>query len=328
MRAVAFAEHDSVVPPSTGDPKDHELGPATEGEKSSKQFRASLGRKRLSGRPSIERMSTAAKASIISNPSISSVISEDTDLAKSPHKHRHAYDRLSKQVTAWLQQEKTRRTARKAKRAASKEASRDAQTPLPTHASTDHPAGPATVTDRRGSDSSEGSAALEHLANILERTMSLKSNESSPRKRRSSHGHKLSSIMKRGSVVSSDTDYFDGAEDLVPSCEAILDNSKTMAYSGGGAEPLSEGVDSSQASRSSKKEREAWATFKYEIVRITHTLRLKGWRRVPLDQSNEIEVTRLSGALTNAVYVVSPPKDIRPPAGKQSSLPAPKNPPP
>jgi choline kinase len=134
--------------------------------------------------------------------------------------------------------------------------------------------------------------------------------------------------MKRGSVVSSDTDYFDGAEDLVPSCEAVLDNSKTMAYGGGGAESLSESLDSSQASRSSKKEKEAWATFKYEIVRITHTLRLKGWRRVPLDESNEIEVTRLSGALTNAVYVVSPPKNIRPGSGKHSSLPAPKNPPP
>jgi choline kinase len=133
--------------------------------------------------------------------------------------------------------------------------------------------------------------------------------------------------MKRQSVVSSDTDYFDGAEELVPSCEAVLDNSKTMAYSGGGAESLDENANSAKGSRSATKEKEAWSAFKYEIVRITHTLRLKGWRRVPLDQSNEIEVERLSGALTNAVYVVSPPKKLRTQADK-SSLPAPKNPPP
>jgi len=276
----------------------------------------------------MERMASAAKASIVSNPSISSVLSEDTDLSKVSPKHRHAYERLSKQVTAWLQQEKTRRAARRAKRTASKEPPRDARTPLPEHAPTGHTDGPATPKERRGSDTSEGSVALEHLANILERTLSLKSNESSPRKRRPSHGHKLSAIMKRHSVVSSDTDYFEGAEELVPSCEAVLDNSKTMAYSGGGAETPDETADLTKTSRSAKKEKEAWATFKYEIVRITHTLKLKGWRRVPLDQSNEIEVERLSGALTNAVYVVSPPKDLHTQAGKQSSQAAPKNPPP
>ena len=47
---------------------------------------------------------------------------------------------------------------------------------------------------------------------------------------------------------------------------------------------------------------------KKEIVRLAQTLRLKGWRQVPIEYGGEIEVERLSGALTNAVYVVSPPK--------------------
>ena len=71
-----------------------------------------------------------------------------------------------------------------------------------------------------------------------------------------------------------------------------------------------------------------WATFKYEIVRLTHTLKIKGWRRVPLDHSGEIDAERLSGAMTNAVYVISPPKDLPAEGGRDGDLHAPKNPPP
>ena len=60
----------------------------------------------------------------------------------------------------------------------------------------------------------------------------------------------------------------------------------------------------------SYQDRDVWATFKFEIVRLTHTLRLKGWRKVAMRMSNQITVERLSGALTNAVYVVSPPDDL------------------
>jgi choline kinase len=133
--------------------------------------------------------------------------------------------------------------------------------------------------------------------------------------------------MKRHSTVSSDTDYFDSVDDLVPSCEAVLDNSKTMAYSGGSGDSIEEGDGSGKVNKRAQKEKEAWASFKYEIVRITHTLKLKGWRRIPLDQSSEIEVERLSGALTNAVYVVSPPKKLRTQADG-TSVPTPKSPPP
>ena len=85
----------------------------------------------------------------------------------------------------------------------------------------------------------------------------------------------------------SDTEHHDG-EPVVPTTDVVLDNSKIVGYTD------AKGDDS-------------WSEFKNEIVRLTHTLRLKGWRRVPLDRGNEIDVQRLSGALTNAVYVVTPP---------------------
>ena len=131
-------------------------------------------------------------------------------------------------------------------------------------------------------------------------------------------------LRRQSTAASSDTDYFDG-EPIVPSCEAILDNSRTLAYTGGAAESEEE---ISGPGKNTPKEKEAWATFKFEIVRLAHTLRLKGWRRVPMERSNDIEVGRLSGAFTNAVYVVSPPKSLPQPSESVESLPIPKNPPP
>ncbi|OAX81097.1 hypothetical protein ACJ72_04564 [Emergomyces africanus] len=77
------------------------------------------------------------------------------------------------------------------------------------------------------------------------------------------------------------------------------------------------------------KNKEHWLKFKSEIVRLTHTLGFKGWRRIPLEDCNNIEVVRLSGALTNAVYVVSPPKHLpRPSNSSSSSSITPRRPPP
>lgn len=113
---------------------------------------------------------------------------------------------------------------------------------------------------------------------------------------------------------SSDTEFFDG-DVVVPACDVFLDNSKTLSYSGGkaGAE------DPATPSAKEEKERQAWITFKNEIIRLAHTLRLKGWRRVPLEGGEMISVERLSGALTNAVYVVSPPPEsvLPPQEGKK-----------
>jgi choline kinase len=102
---------------------------------------------------------------------------------------------------------------------------------------------------------------------------------------------------------------------IVPSCDAWLDNSKTLSYTGGAAASTD---DVSTVSNKAEKERESWLTFKNEIIRIAHTLKLKGWRRVPLGSGETISVERLSGALTNAVYVVSPPTDIVEAEGKKT----------
>lgn len=302
---------------------------SVEPDKSSKHFRhrVHVSGRRLAGRPSLERLPSAARSSMTGNPSLTSLLSEES-LQSSKGDHHH--EGLVNQVTAWLKHEKARRAARRAKKKASIEGhaqdvrASEQHEPRPTDASS----GPHDGQARRPSDSSEGSVALEHLAHILERTLSLKSTEGSPRKRRPSQGHKLSSIMKRHSTVSSDTDYFEGAEELVPSCEATLDNSKTMAYGAGGPESTEE-LNASRKKDRKEKEKEAWGTFKYEIVRLSHTLKLKGWRKVPLEQSGEIDVCRLSGALTNAVYVVSPPANLQSQEEKDgSNLPTPKSPPP
>lgn len=126
-------------------------------------------------------------------------------------------------------------------------------------------------------------------------------------------------------TMSSDTEYQDG-DVVVPSCEEVLDNSKTLSYSGGAA--VTEKEEAASSARE-EKERKAWSVFKNEILRLAHTLRLKGWRRVPLDRGDDLEVERLSGALTNAVYVVSPPVHLPPLAtSTTSTTPVSKKPPP
>ncbi|KAF2740788.1 kinase-like protein [Polyplosphaeria fusca] len=295
-------------------------------DKSAKQYRASMSRKRLSGRPSVERLASSAKQNIMGHPSLSSLVSDDSDISNTSPQHHHIHESLIKQVQSWLKHEKTRRAGRRARRKAmTKDIPEDASAVDDEHAISDQVEGASSSSrDRRASDSSEGSVALDHLAKILEKSLSMKLGDESAQKRRSSR--KLSTIMKRQSTVSDDTDYFEGVDPFVPSCEAVLDNSKTLAYGGGAPETV---ADSGASMRSTHcKDKEAWATFKHEIVRLSHTLKLKGWRRVPLEQSNEIDVERLSGALTNAVYVVSPPRDIPSQQDNESGPPAPKNPPP
>ncbi|OAA61646.1 choline/ethanolamine kinase [Niveomyces insectorum RCEF 264] len=111
-------------------------------------------------------------------------------------------------------------------------------------------------------------------------------------------------------TASSDTDYVDSGDVLVPSCDVTLDNTKTLKYATTPAAAAAGSDAVSVSSRREDKERQAWMRFKNEIIRLAHTLRLKGWRRVPLDAGETISVERLSGALTNAVYVVSPPAEL------------------
>lgn len=220
-------------------------------------------------------------------------------------KHHHHRDKLLSQVAEWLHSEKVKRTARKSNKKDTNENETSVED-LPDRGTSSRP--------RTMSDSSTSSAlSLEKLQKILEDNMldfghNHLPHFTSPKR----HSRKRSLVRPSlKPTPSSDTEYHDG-DIVVPSCDVILDNSKTLAYSGGAGSSM-ETTTLSNAKRA-EKERKAWIQFKNEIVRLAHTLRLKGWRRVPLDRGHEIEVERLSGALTNAVYVVTPPADLPPSA--------------
>jgi choline kinase len=245
---------------------------------------------RLSGRPAI-------------NPSQSSAsldnIPQSDDHSHTPSKH---LDFLIDEVSSWVRGEKERRARRKQRKHAARSSAST------TDATSEEPS-------RRGSES-DNSDDLTKLEEILKRTATLEVSQS----RKSSLKHKISlkKLHKRKlSTASSDTEYAEG-DVLVPSCDAVLDNSKTVAQPGGASES---DEDSTQLKNTpSRRDVDAWTSFKFEIVRLTHTLRLKGWRRVPMELSNNITVERLSGALTNAVYVVTPPDELpERPASKEGN---------
>lgn len=297
--AVSIASHAETVSPLVlGKEKeidDLDLDRVSE----PRQFRAKgPSSKRLSGRRS-------------HNPSISSLHSivekgdgglpQDDDEDKSTDHDHHLFNSgLVGQVTSWIREERAKRHARKSTRG-----SRTDRNGVD-HAEGEHD---DHGHNRRGSASSMESVDLSKLEQIIKESLSFDRSSKRrgsvlfPRKRPSVKDLHRASSSRGG--ASSDTDYHEG-DVLVPSAEAWLDNTKTLAYTGGGASESSDNLTLTETSKS----RDAWATFKYEIVRLTHTLRLKGWRRVPMEMSSEIEVERLSGALTNAVYVVSPPSDL------------------
>jgi choline kinase len=214
-------------------------------------------------------------------------------------------ERLLAQVADWLQREKVKKERRKSKKHGLPKMS------TAVHAGISVPAAGRPRTNSLKSDSSE--VSLDRLQRILDDNMAALGLSSAP----SASPRLGRKLRKRSSKTlarpaSSDTEWYDG-DVLVPSCDAFLDNSKTLAYTGGQA------ASDSSVSASSRKE-DNWLTFKNEIIRLAHTLRLKGWRRVPLDSGDSISVERLSGALTNAVYVVSPPSEAllpREPGKKQ-----------
>lgn len=238
-------------------------------------------------------------------PAVEENNNEDSN--QDPHQHRHRIGVMVEEISAWIHEEKARRTARKTKR---KE-----KTQLKTEGAS-HPVELETKTapepHRRGSDSSESDSttAFEKLETILEKNPAAGSLSRLLSRKGSTSGKRRTSIRKlrRHSTASSDTEYHDG-DAIVPTCDAVLDNSKTMSYLGGTSSIQSD-VSDVKATAAAAKDKEAWLTFKFEIVRLAHTLKLKGWRQVAMERSGEIDVERLSGALTNAVYVVAPPSDL------------------
>ncbi|CAG8005813.1 unnamed protein product [Penicillium salamii] len=219
---------------------------------------------------------------------------------------------LLNQVYEWLHHEKTRRQNRKARKS-------EATSYAP-------PEDDAPVSDvplekpSSSPSSSESSFSLDKLEKILLQYATTRP-ESTHRQPVKKQSRRRLKGLRRGSASESElTD----AEAPPPGVEAYLDNTKTLAYTGGGA--VEENTDSS-ASVKQTKEAEAWMIFKTEIVRLVHTLQLKGWRKVPAELAGDIEVVRLSGALTNAVYVVEPPKNLPPPKTDSNTLVSRKPPP-
>jgi choline kinase len=274
-----------------------------EGERGSrKPIIKSASAHRLQGRPAINPSQSSA--------SLDSLSQNVERAAGDSHTHSKHIDHLIDEVSSWVRNEKERRARRKQKKHA-------ARSGVPT----------TEQTSARDSDS-DNSDELSKLEEILKRTATLEVSQS--RKPSLKHKPSLKKLHRRKhSTASSDTDYVDG-DVLVPSCDVVLDNSKTVAQPGGASE--SEDESSMLKTTPSRPELDAWSSFKFEIVRLTHTLRLKGWRRVPMELSNQIAVERLSGALTNAVYVVTPPDELpeRPVSkdGKSGASPVHKKPPP
>lgn len=89
-----------------------------------------------------------------------------------------------------------------------------------------------------------------------------------------------------------------------------MDNTKTVSHLSRTVEPASKDnllIIKSKTGRNSAH----WIEFKTKILKLAHTLRLYGWRDIPLEFAENIEVEKVSGALTNAVYVISLPPSLR-----------------
>ena len=255
--------------------------------------------KRMSGRPNVS-------SPMLKPTSTSYAASETGDEKDSGHGHHHL-DQFMDQVTEWIKNERTKRSARHAKRKAKTRAESSQRAKGESDWETD---GDSSA-KRRASDASDESIDLEQLEDIVKHSLSL---GKSKRGSVSSLRHKASlrklSRKQSTATASSDTENHEN-EEYVPSCDAILDNTKTLSYTGGASDDSDSESGQDELQRTaSYRDRDAWGKFKFEIVRLTHTLRLKGWRRVPMEWSSEIKVQRLSGALTNSVYVVSPPGEL------------------
>ncbi|KAL2757687.1 hypothetical protein ACRALDRAFT_2081403, partial [Sodiomyces alcalophilus JCM 7366] len=206
------------------------------------------------------------------------------------------------QVHEWLEHEKRKKEAREKRH---RHRHRHSQHTEAEGAEVSLSHSPRSRSDSVDSQSSD--VNLDHLQRILEESTiamgldAILKSRARPLRRSSNSRQKKLGSGNIARNAGSDTDYVDG-EVVVPTCDAFLDNTKTLSYNAG---------------RSSEKE--AWDTFKNEIIRLARTLKIKGWRRIPLDWGDRISVQRLSGALTNAVYVVTPPppQDLEPAPGRR-----------
>ena len=252
--------------------------------------------RRLSG-----RLSNAPSPSLkAERPFLQSLVTGDGADSSDAHGGSDTVDLLIDQVSAWIKEERAKRSKRKTSQPEQEVEHEDPVLSEKVDAGEPH--------ERRGSNVSEDSFDLDKLESIIKQNLSIRT---FPTRSGSTISRRKPSIkrLRRKPSSTSDTDYYDGDVN-VPTCDVVLDNSKTLAYTGGAPDSSDESSSDELRREPSYRDQDAWAKFKFEIIRLSHTLRLKGWRRVPMEMSAAIDVQRLSGALTNAVYVISPPTDL------------------
>ena len=285
----------------------HETQP--EEDSQLRQFPAGLGQRRLSGKFSGQYAASSRSSVTDGSPSLRP---QDDGPSQPSHQHRLRHgqyysEKLLAQVSDWLNHEKKKFEAAGASRKHHHHHHRKGKSP-PSEAgeSSQLPTFKPQRSDSIDSESSE--ISFDKLQRILEESMASMGMKDIPHYPPKPHRPKHKKSLSRGSLhrtASSDTDYHDG-DVIVPSCDSWLDNSKTLSYTGGSVST----DDVSSTSDRAERDRDAWLHFKNEIIRTAHTLKLKGWRRVPLESGDSVDVERLSGALTNAVYVVTPPAQL------------------
>ena len=306
--AVSIAPQTEVISPLIlGNRKDvDELDLDTSSGRQSKRnsLVKSASSKRLSGRLPYSTRSPTLRPKPSKNESSAPSSEQDSSHSRSNSRHSgHHLEHLIDQVQQWIKAERAKQVQRKGK---------------PHWYSSKHhhdkfeadDGGPNGTANKNDDGDSVHSFDLDQLQSIIEQNLKLE-RRSRHSRHRSPTGvrHRPSLAKLRKASSASDTDQLE-PDISVPTCDVVLDNSKTLSYTGGASDDS--GVSSAdELERSvSYRDQDAWALFKFEIVRLSHTLRLKGWRRVPMEYSNEIEVQRLSGAMTNAVYEVSPPAEL------------------
>lgn len=197
------------------------------------------------------------------------------------HANAHAHGRthpIVDQVKEWLKNERQRQSNLYHKKRAAKRAIHRALY------SAHHPSsqldddngdGGTPCSSSGSSGDEEAKISLDNLESILAAAQISEGRRSTPGLRRRSSGSLGRKLPRRRSLVgnTSDTDYASDGEPIVPACEESLG---TLEEAG-------------------------TEEFKRQVLMLAHTLRCKGWRRVPLDKFMNVEVERISGALTNAV---------------------------
>ena len=239
-----------------------------------------------------------------------STVGDRADASTHRHhvRHPHHSNHIISQVAEWLHSEKAKQATRRSGRLKRHAKHAVKSVKASTHVSKPDEVSPHDPSSARSSsDLTDTSFALEQLEKILSHSSSRSSHggpttHTGEEARPSLHRHKSrksSKLLRKKMSFGAISDGEAKEEVQVPSAEVTLDNTKIHM----------------QNSRRSSLDR-SWSYFKREIVRLTHTLTIPGWRRLAIDDGSRIEVQRLSGALTNAVYVVLPPKDLTEPSSR------------